>query len=864
MGLIRSVRRGLTWVTLGAAGGAAVVTVRHLLQTPQPLESGLPGEARIDRKHGGDIFYNVAGPADAAPLVLLHDFYPGASNFEFRGLFPRLARSARVYAPDWLGFGMSEHPHVAYTGEFYAGVLEGFLRDVVAQRATVLAHGLAGNIAVRAAEEAPDLVERLILVSPEALAGEVPEPTLGQTIVRASQRASLGLVPYALLSTRPALRWIANSRSRAAGADEEQVDHLFASAHQFGGQHALLALLTGELDLPIRNVLPVLQPPVLIIVGELDPKRPRDAMEDLAVLSPHADLDVIPGAGSAVFQDQPEAVADAVTRWLGLPAPRGGAQPSLQPASTYLNQGAASSAPSVGPASPPANATAAPEDEDEDEDEDEAIYQSPLLPPMDDMGSPVPDIPPTDYETERVSDERTAAAYTPADMGAGEVEGLARLAGTTPANASAASGPFRTTVPPATDVGDHSLTERRATGTTGATEDQVSRAAAGMTAPASVGATDAGSAGENLPPLDTPATATQVAGAEQGAAAATGEEVTGGAGYVTPGVSDMGLEGPNAETVGTGLSATETVPTASSTPTDTAAAGAGRAAPSADSPTELLPEAGDVAPPSDEAEREARAGVSPPVSEGANIADTVLAGSPLGADEGAGEYPDGKARGKTAAAEPETPAWRDDEVPAAQPRSARASRRVETTDTAVDTTDTSVATPAEAVATQDTAVATPADAVGPTAAGEEEEAQGQPTRPMRAVRPRAGQQPDVVPGSEEPPQAQPGPAASRIAGDKARTKTDTAATAPVSASRAAEDARERPQTSTRSAPEQRVRARSVRESATGGKGAAAPASGSASASAPGQGGPHGTHHKRAAGKGSKGGGKGQRGVSRKK
>src|SRR5258708_29351465 len=151
MGLMRTPRRGVTIVSLGLAGGAVVVATRHLLETPQPLESLLPGEGAIDRKHGGDIYYNVAGPVEAEPLVLLHDFYPGASNFEFRRIFGQLAERYRVYAPDWRGFSMSQHPNVAYTGEFYAGVLPGFLRDVVTQPAGVLGHGPPPNVAVRAA-----------------------------------------------------------------------------------------------------------------------------------------------------------------------------------------------------------------------------------------------------------------------------------------------------------------------------------------------------------------------------------------------------------------------------------------------------------------------------------------------------------------------------------------------------------------------------------------------------------------------------------------------------------------------------------------------------------------------------------------
>lgn len=325
MGIFRALRRGVTLVGLGAAGGALVITARHLLETPQPLISVLPGEARIDRKHGGDIYYNVAGPQDAEPLILLHDFYPGASNYEFREIVQSLASDYRVYAPDWLGFGMSEHPHVAYTGEFYASVLTGFVRDVVARPATVLAHGRAANVAVRAASDTPGLFDQLILVSPHARLGTDHEPTLSQTLVRGLQRVSLGVVPYAIASTRPVLRWGANTRAAQIGegvSTSESIDHSFSSAHQFGGHHAVLALLTGALDLPMRNTFALLEPPVLIVSGALDRIHPRTEMEDLAVLNPHAHLEIIPDAGETIYRDQPSAFVTLVRRWLTTPHSR--------------------------------------------------------------------------------------------------------------------------------------------------------------------------------------------------------------------------------------------------------------------------------------------------------------------------------------------------------------------------------------------------------------------------------------------------------------------------------------------------------------------------------------------------------------
>ncbi|HEU0025909.1 MAG TPA: alpha/beta fold hydrolase [Ktedonobacterales bacterium] len=306
-------------VGLGLAGGAAVVAVRHALMTPQPLASGLPGEGRLDRQHGGDVYYAVAGPEDGLPVVLLHDFYPGASNYEFRAIYGRLAETYRVYAPDWLGFGMSERPPLVLTGEFYAMMLVGFLRDVVGRPAVVVARGRAANIAARAAADEPALFDRLALVGPDLEAGERLDPTAGQVAARLFQRVSLGLAPYAMMSLRPALRLAEGLRSAVGPGlvDEETVDHLYASAHQFGGQYGAMALLTGELDLPIQNVFPTLEPPALVVVGERDQDLPLSRLERLVALNPHADLEVILSAGATVYQDQPKLFVGALHRWLG-------------------------------------------------------------------------------------------------------------------------------------------------------------------------------------------------------------------------------------------------------------------------------------------------------------------------------------------------------------------------------------------------------------------------------------------------------------------------------------------------------------------------------------------------------------------
>jgi pimeloyl-ACP methyl ester carboxylesterase len=337
-------------MSVGLAGGAAIVTARHLLMTPQPLDSGLPGEGRIDRRHGGDVYYTVAGPQDARPVVLLHGFYPGASSYEFRQVFARLAETYRVYALDWLGFGMSERPALTHTGEFYAAMLQGFLRDVVGAPAAVVAHGLAGNIATRVASDTPELFDRLTLVAPEPEAGMRIDPTPQQTLARLAQKLALGLTPYAISSLRPALRLAAGRRS-AAGVrevDDATLDHLYASAHQFGGEHAALSLFTGELDLPIVNIFPLLRTPTLIMIGARDQRHTLSEMERLVALNRGADLEMISNAGATVYLDQPTLFMHTLHRWLSRRIVR-----REHPAAAPLAAPAPSAAAPAAPVAPP-------------------------------------------------------------------------------------------------------------------------------------------------------------------------------------------------------------------------------------------------------------------------------------------------------------------------------------------------------------------------------------------------------------------------------------------------------------------------------------------------------------------------------
>lgn len=106
----------------------------------------------------------------AGPVVLwLHGSGPGASGFSnFKGNFPEFAAAGyRNLVLDLPGFGRSDKPaDVQYNLEFFVKAISGFLKALEVSRCTLLGNSLGGAIALGQALDAPETVDKLILMAP--------------------------------------------------------------------------------------------------------------------------------------------------------------------------------------------------------------------------------------------------------------------------------------------------------------------------------------------------------------------------------------------------------------------------------------------------------------------------------------------------------------------------------------------------------------------------------------------------------------------------------------------------------------------------------------------------------------------------
>ena len=309
----------------GIAGFIATITLKHLIDTPQPLESVLPGEARLFRWQSSHVFYKVLGTPGNPPLVLLHNPGTGASAYEMRHIMAKLAQRYYVYAPDLPGYGLSDRLNIDYTFATYTEFSHDFLTEVVlvAQRpATLLASGVSCSYAIEVAHKFPDICEGLVLISPIALSGTRHAPQIVSSLLRLPV---FGLGLYALCSTRSALRWLLAQRNPQyqgkqakekgqMGQAKADVDYLYAATHRFGAEHATLALWSGKLSCDVMHQFELLQQPTLLIWGAQALQETRSITQTNHIPG-QAQLAIMRDAGIYVHEQYPDVVITDVLDW---------------------------------------------------------------------------------------------------------------------------------------------------------------------------------------------------------------------------------------------------------------------------------------------------------------------------------------------------------------------------------------------------------------------------------------------------------------------------------------------------------------------------------------------------------------------
>ena len=150
----------------------------EILRTPDDRFANLPDypfTPHYIEVEGVRIHYLDEGPADAAPVLLMHG--EPSWSFLYRKMIPPLtAAGHRVIAPDLVGFGRSDKPAVRedYTYQRHVDWMTGLLTGLNLRDVTLFGQDWGGLIGLRLAAENEERFGRIIAANTFLPTGDIP------------------------------------------------------------------------------------------------------------------------------------------------------------------------------------------------------------------------------------------------------------------------------------------------------------------------------------------------------------------------------------------------------------------------------------------------------------------------------------------------------------------------------------------------------------------------------------------------------------------------------------------------------------------------------------------------------------------
>lgn len=202
-------------------------------------------------------------------LVFLHGFGGGSSAYEWSHVYPAFVPEHRVFAPDLIGWGRSQHLVRSYQIQDYVTTIVEFIEKVCGTPTMVVASSLTAALMVRIAVARPDLVKAMFLVAPAGLAdfGQPYRTFFSQVI---NLPGLDRLIYNTVIATRMGIRSFLESRqfARANRVSQEMVDAYLASAQQPGAEYSAISFVRGDLCFDLAAYIPQLTTPTAVLWGK--------------------------------------------------------------------------------------------------------------------------------------------------------------------------------------------------------------------------------------------------------------------------------------------------------------------------------------------------------------------------------------------------------------------------------------------------------------------------------------------------------------------------------------------------------------------------------------------------------------------
>jgi pimeloyl-ACP methyl ester carboxylesterase len=279
----------------------------------------VPFDAWEIELHGHRMVYRTAG--SGPPVVLIHGMVNSSRHWEPVAL--RLAESHTVIAPDLIGHGDSAGPRGDYSIGAHATRIRDLLAVLGVERASMVGHSLGGGVAMQFFWQFPQRTERLALISSGGLGPDVSPMLRSAALPGVSPALSVAAHPRLVASL-----WDWGTRlrrqGRGWGAQLQSIARALRPLSGPAARRAFVETLRSVIDARGQRVsandrlylLGTSGMPTLIVWGGRDGTIPIEHGRAAHAAIPGSRFETIPEAAHFPHIEEPDALADALERFL--------------------------------------------------------------------------------------------------------------------------------------------------------------------------------------------------------------------------------------------------------------------------------------------------------------------------------------------------------------------------------------------------------------------------------------------------------------------------------------------------------------------------------------------------------------------
>jgi len=260
----------------------------------------------------GVTHYELGGPKDELPIVLVHGF--SVPYFIFDPIFEFLTKSGcRVLRYDLFGRGWSDRPNVKYNIDFFVKQLKDLLDGLNLKRVNLAGLSMGGPISTAFIDKYPERVSKHILIDPAGA-----KPIALTRLLTAALIPGVGELIVGLFGSENMIKSAASDFF-----DPILIEHFQSNYRiqmQFSGfKRAILSSMRNNMLGSFYNYyqhVGRLKKPTLLFWGRNDHTVPFEHSKDILAAIPHAEFRIVENCGHIPHYEKPQIVNPILLKFL--------------------------------------------------------------------------------------------------------------------------------------------------------------------------------------------------------------------------------------------------------------------------------------------------------------------------------------------------------------------------------------------------------------------------------------------------------------------------------------------------------------------------------------------------------------------